>query len=104
MRGGDLLSWLLGLVLVFLYASMMGAIAIGGGSSFFVGFVPGLLIGLWGLIAIQRELSRKSRELDEAVAQGLSNRQCPQCGRPVRIGVLECPHCGFAWSSTASSS
>ena len=104
MRGRDLLSWLLGLVLVFLYASMMGAIAIGGGSSFVVGFVPGLLIGLWGLIAIQRELSGKSKELDEAVAQGLSSRQCPQCGRPVRIGALECPHCGFAWSSTLSSS
>jgi hypothetical protein len=103
-RGRDLLSWLLGLVLVFLLAITMGAIAIGGGSSFFIGFVPGLLIGLSVLIVVQREESRKFKELDEAVALGLSSRQCPQCGRPVRIGVLDCPHCGFAWSSTASSS
>jgi hypothetical protein len=103
-RGRDLLSWLPGLVLVFLFAIVMGAIAIGGGASFFIGFVPQLLIGLSVLIVVQRETSRKFKELDEAVAQGLSSRQCPQCGRPVRIGVLDCPHCGFSWSSTTSSS
>jgi hypothetical protein len=95
MRRFDLLIWLLGIVLLFLYASTMGTIAIGGGSSFFVGFVPGLLIGLWGLIAIQRELSRKSKELEEAVGQGVTSGQCPRCGRPVRVGVLDCPHCGL---------
>lgn len=95
MRGLDLLSWLPGLVLVFSFAIVMGAIAIGGGSSFFVGFVPELLIALWVLIVVQREHSPKFKELDEAVAQGLSSRQCPQCGRPVQVGVLDCPHCGF---------
>lgn len=95
MRALGLLSWLVGLVLVFLYAVVMGAIAIGGGASFYVGLIPGLLIGFWGLITIQRELSRRSKELDEAVGQGLSSQQCLQCGRPVKVGVLNCPHCGF---------
>jgi hypothetical protein len=98
MRGRDLLSWLPGLVLVFLFAIVMGAIAIGGGASFYVGFVPQLLIGLSVLIVVQRVESRKFKELDEAVGQGLSGRQCPQCGRPVRTGVLECPHCGFEFA------
>ena len=66
-----------------------------GGSSFFVGFVPELLIALWVLIVVQREHSPKFKELDEAVAQGLSSRQCPQCGRPVQVGVLDGPDCGF---------
>jgi hypothetical protein len=82
-------------VLVFLLAITMGVIAIGGGSSFFVGFVPGLLIWLWALIVVQRELSRQYEELREAAAQGPGSRQCLQCGRPVRVGVLDCPHCGF---------
>jgi hypothetical protein len=85
-------------VLVFLYASMMGAIGIGGGASFYVGFVPGLLIGFWVLIEIQRELTRRFKELDEAAAQGLSGGQCPRCGRPLRAGVLDCPHCGFRFN------
>lgn len=95
MRGPDLLSWLLGLVLVLVNAIMLGAVAIGGSSSFYVGFVPGLLIGLWVLIVVQRETSGKFKELGEAVGQGLSSRQCPQCGRPVKVGALDCPDCGF---------
>jgi hypothetical protein len=26
-------------------------------------------------------------------------RPCPRCGRPVRVGVLECEECGFAFST-----
>jgi len=95
MRGTRPAEWLLGLVLVFLFAIMMGAIGIGGGASFYVGFVPGLLIGFWVLIEIQRELSRRFKELDAAAVQGLSSGQCLRCGRPLRAGVLDCPHCGF---------
>ena len=83
MRGRDLLSWLPGLVLAFLLATFMGAMAIWGDSSFYVGFVPGLLIGLWFMIFVQRETVPHS------------SRRCPRCSRLVKVGVLDCPHCGF---------
>jgi hypothetical protein len=99
---GVALNWLVGLVLLVLYAVVMGAIAIGGGTSFFVGLIPGLLIGFWGLITIQRELSRKGKDLDDAVGQGLSSQQCLQCGRPVKVGLIDCPHCGFTFRTSTN--
>jgi hypothetical protein len=101
MRGRDLLDWLPGVVLALGFAVFLGAVGIWGGSSFFVGFAPGLLLWLWVLIVVQREHSRKFKELDEAVRQGLSSRQCLRCGRPVKVGALDCPHCGFEFRAIA---
>lgn len=29
-------------------------------------------------------------------------RECPRCGRGVKIGVLDCPHCGFDFRSVGT--
>jgi tRNA(Ile2) C34 agmatinyltransferase TiaS len=33
------------------------------------------------------------------VVRALSNRSCPRCGKHVKRGRLDCPHCGFDFRS-----
>jgi transposase len=36
------------------------------------------------------------------VARWIVRRDCPRCGKKVRRGILDCPHCGFDFRTIGS--
>jgi hypothetical protein len=54
------------------------------GSSFFIWFLVGTVLPVLGLIAVI--LYRSEREEPE--------RECPQCGKVLKLYVQVCPRCG----------
>lgn len=61
-----------------------GVIGRAKGSSFLIWFMVGLVLPLIGLVAVV--LYRSEREEPE--------RDCPTCGRVVKLYVQVCPRCG----------
>jgi hypothetical protein len=54
------------------------------GSSFFIWFLVGLVLPIFGLVAVV--LYRGEREEPE--------RRCPTCGKILKLHVQVCPRCG----------
>jgi hypothetical protein len=72
------------LLIALTFAIATGMIGRSKGSSFLLWFVIGGVVPLLGLIAVV--LFR--RERDEPV------RQCPSCGKELKLYVQVCPRCG----------
>jgi hypothetical protein len=72
------------LVIVFFFGLATGIIARGKGTSFWIWFVIGAALPILGLIAVI--LYRTENNEPE--------RQCPRCGKEVKLYVQVCPRCG----------
>ena len=62
-----------------------GFIGRGKGSSFFIWFLVGTVLPLFGLVAVI--LYRSEEEEPE--------RACPRCGKTLKLYVQVCPRCGL---------
>jgi hypothetical protein len=72
------------LVIAFFFGLATGFVGRGKGSSFFIWFLIGTVIPPLGLIAAI--LYRVDKNEPE--------RQCPACGKPLKLYVQVCPRCG----------
>ncbi len=72
------------LVIAFSFGLANGIIGRAKGSSFFIWFVIGAVLPMLGLIAVV--LYRVDKDEPE--------RQCPTCGKPLKLYVQVCPRCG----------
>jgi ribosomal protein S27AE len=72
------------LIILFFFAFVTGFIGRSKGSSFFLWFVIGALLPVFGLVAAI--LSRSERDDPK--------RECPNCGNIVGIATQVCPRCG----------
>jgi uncharacterized paraquat-inducible protein A len=72
------------LVIVFFFGLATAIIAKGKGSSFWVWFLVGAVLPLLGLIAVILYRSEKVEP----------ERQCPSCGKILKLYVQVCPRCG----------
>ncbi len=72
------------LVIAFFFGLATGIIGRGKGSSFFIWFIVGMVLPLFGLIAVI--LSRSEKVEPE--------RQCPTCQKTLKLYVQVCPRCG----------
>jgi hypothetical protein len=75
----NVLQWLLGIVLVFVYIALLGALW---HATPVLGII-GLLGGLWYFTRMVRRGQR---------------RICRGCGRPAEVGWTVCPHCGYEFA------
>ena len=67
-----------------LFGFATGFIGRAKGSSFFIWFLVGAVLPFFGLIAVILYRSEKAEP----------ERQCPTCGRVVKLYVQVCPRCG----------
>jgi endogenous inhibitor of DNA gyrase (YacG/DUF329 family) len=72
------------LVIAFSFGLATGIIGRAKGSSFFIWFVIGSVIPLLGLVAV----------IAYRVDKDEPERQCPTCGKPLKLYVQVCPRCG----------
>ena len=72
------------LVIAFFFGLATAIIGKAKGSSFFLWFLIGAVLPLLGLIAVI--LSRRDKDEPE--------RQCPRCGKALKLYVQVCPRCG----------
>jgi ribosomal protein S27AE len=72
------------LIIIFFFGLATGIIGRAKGSSFFIWFVIGAVLPLLGLIAVI--LYRVDKDEPE--------RQCPTCGKALKLYVQVCPRCG----------
>lgn len=72
------------LVIAFFFGLAAGIIGKAKGSSFFIWLVIGMVLPLLGLIAVI--LYRVEKDEPE--------RQCPSCGKALKLYVQVCPRCG----------
>lgn len=72
------------LVIAFSFGLATGIIGRAKGSSFFIWFLIGSVIPLLGLIAV----------IAYRVDKDEPERQCPTCGKPLKLYVQVCPRCG----------
>jgi ribosomal protein S27AE len=72
------------LVIAFSFGLATGIIGRAKGSSFFIWFLIGAVIPLLGLIAV----------IAYRVDKDEPERQCPTCGKPLKLYVQVCPRCG----------
>jgi hypothetical protein len=72
------------LIICFFFALPTAIIGKAKGSSFWIWFVVGAVLLIFGLIAVI--LSRRERDEPE--------RQCPHCLKAVKLYVQVCPRCG----------
>ena len=72
------------LVIAFLFGIATAVIGRAKGSSLFIWFFIGLITGPLGLIAVV--LYRREK--------GEPERQCPRCGKILKLYVQVCPRCG----------
>jgi len=72
------------LVIAFFFGLATGIIGRAKGSSFFIWFVIGMVVPPLGLLAVI--LYRFDKDEPE--------RQCPTCGKAVKLYVQVCPRCG----------
>jgi len=61
-----------------------GIIGRGKGSSFFIWFIVGTVLPIIGLVAV---LLYRSEKVEP-------ERQCPRCGKVLKLYVQVCPRCG----------
>ena len=71
-------------VIALLFGIATGIIGRGKGSSFFIWFLVGTVLPLIGLIAVILYRSEKTEP----------ERQCPRCGKVLKLYVQVCPVCG----------
>ena len=72
------------LLIAFFFGLATGIIGKAKGSSFWIWFLVGAVLLVFGLVAVI--LSRREKEEPE--------RQCPQCLKAVKLYVQVCPRCG----------
>jgi hypothetical protein len=72
------------LVIAFTFGLATAIIGRAKGSSFFIWFLVGAVLLIFGLAAVI--LSRRERDEPE--------RQCPNCHKAVKLYVQVCPRCG----------
>lgn len=72
------------LIIAFTFGLSTAIIGKAKGSSFWIWFLVGAVLLIFGLIAVI--LSRRERDEPE--------RQCPHCLKPVKLYVQVCPRCG----------
>jgi hypothetical protein len=72
------------LVIACSFGLATGIIGRAKGSSFFIWFLIGAVIPLLGLIAV----------IAYRVDKDEPERQCPTCGKPLKLYVQVCPRCG----------
>jgi hypothetical protein len=72
------------LVIALCFGIATAIIGRGKGSSFFIWFLIGVILPLLGLIAVILYRSEKAEP----------ERQCPRCGKVLKLYVQVCPVCG----------
>jgi hypothetical protein len=72
------------LIIALLSGIATGVIGRGKGSSFFIWFLVGLIVPIFGVVAVI--LYRGEREEPE--------RRCPTCNKILKLHVQVCPRCG----------
>jgi hypothetical protein len=72
------------LVIAFFFGLATGIVARGKGSSFWIWFVIGAVVPLIGLVAV----------ILYRVEKNEPERQCPTCGKELKLYVQVCPRCG----------
>lgn len=72
------------LVIALSFGLATGIIGRGKGSSFFIWFLVGAVIPLFGLVAVVLYRSEKTEP----------ERRCPTCGKTLKLYVQVCPRCG----------
>ncbi len=72
------------LVIVFFFGLATGIVGKGKGSSFWIWFLIGAVVPVFGLIAVVLYRSEKTEP----------ERQCPSCHKAVKLYVQVCPRCG----------
>lgn len=72
------------LVIAFSFGLATAIIGKAKGSSFFIWLLVGAVLPLLGLVAVI--LYRRDKDEPE--------RQCPRCGKPLKLYVQVCPRCG----------
>ena len=72
------------LVIAFFFGLATGIIGRAKGSSFFIWFLVGIVLPPLGLIAV----------IFYRVDKDEPERQCPRCGKALKLYVQVCPRCG----------
>jgi hypothetical protein len=72
------------LIIALTFGIATGVIGRSKGSSFFIWFLVGTILPILGLIAVILYRSEKHEP----------ERQCPTCGKAVKLYVQVCPRCG----------